>query len=64
MLAIVRQVVVFVPLVLIFRSLMQVQGIWLSMPVTDVLTVLMGFIMIFREFDQLSKSKSTVDSET
>ncbi len=53
MLAIIRQVVVFVPLVLIFRALMQVQGIWLSLPVTDILTVLMGFVMIFREFDRL-----------
>ncbi len=57
MLAIARQVLVFVPLVLMLRALMQVQGIWLSLPVTDVLTVLMGFVMIFREFARL-KEKS------
>ncbi len=57
MLAIVRQVVVFVPLVLILRALMQVQGIWLSLPVTDVLTVLMGFVMIFREFGRLKEKE-------
>ncbi len=57
MLAIARQVLVFVPLVLMLRALMQVQGIWLSLPVTDVLTVLMAFIMIFREFGRL-KEKS------
>ncbi|PIE31138.1 hypothetical protein CSA57_00085 [candidate division KSB3 bacterium] len=55
MLAIVRQVVVFVPLVLIFRSLMEVQGIWLSLPVTDVLTALMGFVLIVREFGRLKE---------
>ncbi len=57
MLAIVRQVAVFVPLVLILRALMQVEGIWLSLPVTDVLTVLMAFIMIFREFARLKEVK-------
>ncbi|PID99949.1 MAG: hypothetical protein CSA81_14250 [Acidobacteria bacterium] len=54
-LAIIRQVVVFVPLVLILRALMQVQGIWLAMPITDVLTALMGFAMIFREFVRLQE---------
>ncbi|PIE03915.1 MAG: hypothetical protein CSA76_06995 [Spirochaetales bacterium] len=57
MLAIVRQVAVFVPLVLILRALMQVEGIWLSLPVTDVLTVLMAFIMIFREFTRLKEGE-------
>ncbi len=55
MLAIVRQVLVFVPLVLVLQALMQVQGIWLSLPVTDVLTVLIAFIMIFREFARLKE---------
>ncbi len=35
------------------RALMQVQGIWLSLPITDALTALMGFAMIFREFGRL-----------
>ncbi len=55
MLAIVRQVVVFVPLVLLLRFLIQVQGIWLAMPITDVLTALMGFAMVFREFGRLKE---------
>ncbi len=56
MLAIVRQVIVFLPLVMVFRALMQVQGIWLSLPVTDALTALMGFVMIFREFGRLQEA--------
>ncbi len=57
MLAIVRQIIVFLPLVLMSRYLMQVEGIWLSLPVTDVLTVLMGFVMIFREFARLKEKE-------
>ncbi len=55
MLAIARQVAVFVPLVLMLRALMQVEGIWLSLPITDMLTVLIAFIMIFREFAKLKE---------
>ena len=35
-LAIICQMLVFVPLVLILRALMQVQGIWLSLPITEL----------------------------
>ncbi len=55
MMAIIRQVIVFVPLVILLRALMQVKGIWLSIPVTDVLTALMGFAMISREFGRLKE---------
>ncbi len=54
-LAIIRQMFVFVPLVLILRALMQVQRIWLSLPITDALTALMGFAMIFREVGRLKE---------
>ncbi len=57
MLAIARQIIVFLPLVLMLRALLQVQGIWLSLPVTDLLTVLMAYIMIFREFARLKEKE-------
>ncbi|WP_321418363.1 MATE family efflux transporter [uncultured Desulfobacter sp.] len=62
-LAIARQVVLFVPLVMLFYYLMQVKGVWLSMPVTDVLTALMGLLMILKEFVKLSKAKSPANFE-
>lgn len=60
-LAIARQVILFVPLVILFYYLMQVRGVWLSMPVTDFLTALMGLLMILRELGALSKVKPTAD---
>jgi putative MATE family efflux protein len=62
-LAIARQVVLFVPLVMLFYYLMQVKGVWLSMPVTDVLTALIGLVMILKEFGKLSKAKSPANFE-
>jgi len=63
-LAIARQVVLFVPLIMLFYYLMQVKGVWLSMPVTDFLTALIGLVMILREFPKLSKSESPADLES
>ncbi|MCG8552098.1 MAG: hypothetical protein MI799_16985 [Desulfobacterales bacterium] len=56
-LAIVRQVILFVPLTMLFYYLMHVRGIWLSMPVTDFLAALMGLLMILRQFVELSKAE-------
>jgi putative MATE family efflux protein len=56
-LAIARQVFLFVPLTILFYYLMQIRGVWLSMPITDFLTALIGLLMILREFRELSKTK-------
>ncbi len=32
------------PLVLILRALMQVEGIWVTMPITDMLTAVMALL--------------------
>lgn len=61
-LAIARQVILFVPLAVIFHYLIQVKGVWLSMPVTDFLTALIGLTMISREFRRLSTLKSAAIS--
>lgn len=62
-LAIARQVVLFVPLVMLLYYLMQLKGGGLSMPVTDFLTALMGLAMILKEFAKLSNAKSPADLE-
>lgn len=63
-LAIARQVLLFVPLVLLLHYLMQVRGVWLSMPVTDFLTALMGLLMILWEFGRFSKKKAPFGKHT
>lgn len=49
-LSLVRQFVFFLPLLYLFRCLMGLNGVWLSMPVSDTLGFIVTFIIIYREY--------------
>lgn len=55
LLAIGRQVMFFIPLLLVFSHFMGVKGVWISMPVTDLLTVVISLVAIVRGFNSLPK---------
>ncbi len=53
-LTLLRQVVFLIPLVLILPGFYGVDGIWLSMPISDALSAIVSFTLLVREWKRLS----------
>jgi Na+-driven multidrug efflux pump len=49
-LSLVRQLIFFVPLLFIFRHFLGLTGIWLALPISDVLAFLISGLWLFREY--------------
>ena len=49
LLSILREVILFIPLLLFFSSFLGLDGIWISRPVSDLLAFMVTFILIKRE---------------
>ncbi len=49
-LSLVRQLIFFVPLLFIFRQFLGLNGIWLALPISDVLAFLVSGLWLFREY--------------
>jgi putative MATE family efflux protein len=52
LLSILREVLLFIPLLLIFSSLFGLDGVWFSRPVSDLLAFLFTFYLISRELNR------------
>ena len=49
LLSILREVIIFIPLLLIFSGLIGLDGVWISRPVSDLLAFLVTYLLISRE---------------
>ncbi|HSW37929.1 MAG TPA: MATE family efflux transporter, partial [Acidobacteriota bacterium] len=54
-LALSRQVLFLIPIVIILSKLLKLQGVWLSFPVTDIISFLVTYILVSRELRNLSQ---------
>ena len=52
-LLITRQVILFVPIVIILPFLMGLNGVWIAIPISDALIVIISFILVIRELRRL-----------
>lgn len=57
-LLIARQVILFVPIVIILPFLMGLNGVWIAVPISDALIVIISFILVIRELRRLGVSKA------
>jgi putative MATE family efflux protein len=55
-LSLVRQFIFFLPLLYLLRYLLGLNGVWLSLPASDILGFLAGFVIIYREYRKQRKS--------
>jgi Na+-driven multidrug efflux pump len=49
-LSLLRQFIFFIPLLLLFRHLFGLTGVWVSMPASDILSFALIFFFIYREY--------------
>jgi len=54
-LALVRQFIFFIPLLYLLRYLLGLNGVWLSLPASDVLSFAVTFFIIYREYRKQRK---------
>jgi putative MATE family efflux protein len=60
-----RQILFFIPIILILPKIMGETGAWIAMPLGDLLTVILSVILVLREFSTLNhKIKGDTDTET
>jgi Na+-driven multidrug efflux pump len=60
-LSLVRQFLFFVPLLYLLNFLLGLNGVWLSMPASDVLSFAVTFSIIYREYRRQRKSERWLD---
>lgn len=54
-----RQVIMLIPLLLIFPSMWGINGIWIAFPVSDAMAALAVSIILFREWNKISEWEQT-----
>ncbi|MBA7584847.1 Multidrug export protein MepA [subsurface metagenome] len=60
-LSLVRQFIFFIPLLYLLRYLLGLNGVWLSLPASDVLGFIVTFFIIYREYRRQRKSAKWSD---
>ena len=48
-----RQVIIFAPIVIILPLIMGLDGVWISLPIADILILILTSILVIREFTSL-----------
>jgi putative MATE family efflux protein len=61
-LSLLRQFLFFIPLLFLFRYLFGINGVWASMPASDILSFTVTFIFIYREYKKHKKQYDEVKS--
>jgi putative MATE family efflux protein len=56
-LVVLRQIGLFIPLAILLPRLMNIYGVWASMPLADGIVFLLGIVMLAAEYRRMSKSK-------
>ncbi len=49
-LSLLRQFLIFIPILFLFRHLFGLMGVWVSMPVSDILSFILVYVFIYREY--------------
>jgi Na+-driven multidrug efflux pump len=49
-LSLLRQFIFFIPLLFLFRHLFGLMGVWVSMPASDILSFVLIYVFIYREY--------------
>jgi putative MATE family efflux protein len=60
-LSLVRQFIFFIPLLYLLRYLLGLNGVWLSLPASDVLSFSVSFFIIYRQYRKHRKSDKWLD---
>jgi putative MATE family efflux protein len=55
-LSLVRQFLLFIPLLYLFRYLWGLTGVWCSLPASDILSFLITFLIVYREYRKHKKA--------
>lgn len=55
-----RQVLIFIPLLLILPNLWQIEGVWRTAPIADVLSVMLTSTLLFREMKKIPQKSVLV----
>jgi len=58
LMTVIQQVILFVPIVIILPFLMGLNGVWIAVPISDALIVLISSILVIRELRCLGISKA------
>lgn len=61
LLSLIRQFVIFVPLLYLLSATLGLTGIWLSMPATDVVAFVVSGLWLFREYQRQKRAGGWVD---
>jgi putative MATE family efflux protein len=56
-LSLLRQFLFFIPILFLFRHLFSLVGVWVTMPVSDILSFALIYVFIYREYKKLPASK-------
>lgn len=57
-----RQVICLLPFLFIMPPIMQLDGVWLSFPMSDMLAALMGVVLLIFEMKKINRLKATMNS--
>ncbi len=60
-LSLVRQLIFFIPLLYLLRYLLGLNGVWLSLPISDALSFIVAFSVTYREYRKQRKSDKWLD---
>jgi putative MATE family efflux protein len=60
-LSLVRQLIFFIPLLYLLRHLLGLTGVWLSLPLSDILSFIVAFTAIYREYRKHRQSDKWLD---
>jgi putative MATE family efflux protein len=60
-LSLVRQLIFFIPLLYLLRHLLGLTGVWLSLPLSDILSFIVAFAVIYREYRKHRQSDKWLD---
>jgi putative MATE family efflux protein len=60
-LSLVRQLIFFIPLLYLFRYLLGLTGVWLSMPASDLLSFMVSFAVVYRQYRRHRGSDKWLD---
>jgi putative MATE family efflux protein len=63
LLSLLRQVIFLIPLILILPTHFQLEGVWMSQPIADVLTTTVTGYFIIREIKRISKLSNQADPD-
>ncbi len=59
MISLLRQVIVLIPILLILPQFMGLTGVWVSSPISDVISGIISFIILSKEIKRLNKAIAT-----